>query len=180
MTKPSNLSSIETATGTSWAEWVQWVNDAGAATMAHPEIASLVHEVLEGKIDSPGWWAQGVTVAYEQHIGRRAPGQQNDGSYEVSVTKLIPGSRQDVFALWMEAYGRATDFDGRSIDNVRTSDTTVRSYWRCDFTDGSRFALAVEQRTPSKAQLSATHAKLRTEKEKDAWQHFWRQALDRL
>jgi hypothetical protein len=180
MTKPSNLSSIETATGKIWTEWVQWLNEAGAGDMAHSEIATLVHGALEGKVDSSGWWAQGVTVAYEQHIGRRAPGQRNDGSYEVSVTKLIPGSRQDVFALWMEAYDHTTEFDGKTVENIRTRITPVRSYWRCDFMDGSRLSIAAEQRTPGKAQLSATHTKLYSAEEKDDWRKFWRQVLDRL
>jgi hypothetical protein len=35
------------------------------------------------------WWAQGVTVGYEQARGIRSPGQRQDGTFEVSVTRTI-------------------------------------------------------------------------------------------
>jgi hypothetical protein len=180
VTKPSNIRGIEDATHRSWDEWVAFLDTAGATELEHKKIADLVHNELEGKIESAGWWAQGVTVAYEQHIGRRSPGQKNDGSYEVSVTKLMLGTKQDVFALWTEAYGQVTEFDSKPIENIRTSITPIRSYWRADFTDGSRLAIAVEQKTPEKAMIAATHTRLVSETDKDNWQRFWRETLDKL
>lgn len=180
MTKPSNISGIEEATHRTWDRWVSFLDGAGASKLTHKQIAELVHRELDGTMDSAGWWAQGVTVAYEQHIGRRAPGQKSDGSYEVSVTKLIPGTKQDVYALWAEAYGDAADFDGKPLENIRTSITPVRSYWRGDFTDGSRLTVAVEQKTPEKAMIAITHTSLPSDTEKDRWRHFWRETIDKL
>lgn len=180
MTKPSNTIRIEEATHRSWDVWVSLLDKAGARDLEHRRIADIVFHELDGVIDSAGWWAQAVTVAYEQHIGRRMPGQRNDGSYEVSVTKLIPGSKANVFALWREAYDHATEFDGVPIANIRTSSTPIRSYWRCDFADGSRFSISVEQRTPAKAMIAATHTKLNANETKDQWQRFWKAALEKL
>lgn len=180
MTKPSNITGIEEATHRSWEDWVQFLDRSGASELDHTHIAELVHGELEGHIESAGWWSQSVAVAYEQHIGRRAPGQKNDGSYEVTVTKIVPGTKQDVFALWTEAHGDATLFDSQLIENVRTSMTPVRSYWRADFKDGSRLAVAVEQRSPEKAMISVTHTKIGSEKTKDSWQRFWRETIDKL
>lgn len=180
MTKPSNLSSIEAATGKPWVEWVQWLNEAGAADLAHPEIAELIHGALKGKIDSPGWWAQNVTVAYEQHIGRRKPGQRNDGTYELSVTKTLAGTREDVFALWKEAYGLIKEFNGRAISDVRTSITPLRSYLRYDLIDGTAITVAVEKKAPARAMISVTHTKLRSSQEKDEWRVYWKDTLERL
>ena len=180
MTKPSDHSSIEAATGKAWTEWTRLLDGAGAADMPHPDIAKLVHETLSGVVDNPGWWAQNVTVAYEQHIGRRAPGQNNDGTFEVSVTKTIAGTKEDVFALWQEAHGEAQDFKGEAIKNVRTSVTPVRLYWRCDLVDGSSFAVAAEQKAPSKVMLAATHTKLKSEADKEQWRQYWKELISKL
>jgi hypothetical protein len=180
MTKPSNYASIEAATKRSWDEWVAYLEHAGAAALPHPEIATLVHAELKGKVDNPGWWAQSITVAYEQHIGRREPGQQNDGSYEVSVTKTLPGTKEDVYMLWVEAHGEAKDFNGFAVLGPRTSVTPVRNYWRCDLDDGSSVAVATEQKAPGKAMISITHTKLTSADTKDKWRVYWKELLAKL
>lgn len=181
MTKPSNISGIEAATRRSWNEWVTFLDERGARNMEHRDIADIVFKTLEDDVESAGWWSQAVTVAYEQHIGRRAPGQKNDGTYEVSVTKLIPGTKEDVFELWNEAHGHASEFADEPITNIRTSITEVRSYWRADFVnDGSRLAVAVEQKTAEKAMIAVAHTKLASEADKDTWHHFWRNTLDKI
>lgn len=124
--------------------------------------------------------AQGITVAYEQHIGRRKPGQVSDGSFETSVTKTIAGTKEDVFALWCEAYDHTHEFDGLAIKNIRTSVTPVRSYWRGDFVDTSRLSVAVEQKQSGKAIIAVTHSKLRSSDEKDTWRAYWKNTLDKL
>lgn len=180
MTKPSNLASIEASTGRQWNEWAKWLDKSGAAELSHSDIATLVHEALVGKTDNPGWWAQNVTVAYEQYIGRRVPGQSNDGSFEVSVTKTLIGTKEDVFALWAEAHGEAKEFRGEAVKNVRTSTTPVRLYWRCDFADGSSFAIATEQKDPSRAMIAATHTKLKSEADKEQWRQYWKELISKL
>lgn len=37
----------------------------------------------------PGWYSQGITVAYERTRGVRALNQRCDGEYEVSVSKVM-------------------------------------------------------------------------------------------
>lgn len=180
MTKPSNHASIEAATGKTWAEWAQLLDEAGAADLPHPGIAKLVHGILEGKVDSPGWWAQNVTVAYEQHIGRRKPGQRNDGTYELSVTKTLAGTKEDVFALWDEAYGLAKEFKGQAVRAARTSITPVRTYLRYVLADGTAITVAVEKKAPARAMISVTHTKLRSDEEKDKWRVYWKDKLKRL
>lgn len=43
--------------------------------MNHTDMAKIAYEkIMERGINkSPEWWAQGVTIAYEQYIGRRKP-----------------------------------------------------------------------------------------------------------
>ena len=75
---------VRNATGRTWAAWFELLDAGGAVELGHTEIARLLiddHGV-------PGWWAQSVTVAYEQARGRRAPGQRPDG-WEVTASKTV-------------------------------------------------------------------------------------------
>jgi hypothetical protein len=57
----------------------------GATERKHAEIARWL--VTEHEVDS--WWAQSVTVGYEQARGMRAPGQQSDGYYRLTALKQL-------------------------------------------------------------------------------------------
>lgn len=41
------------------------------------------------KYEVPGWCCQGIVVAYERARGKRVMNQKCDGSFEVSVSKVI-------------------------------------------------------------------------------------------
>jgi hypothetical protein len=83
---------LKAATGRVRAEWHALLDAAGADGWKHPEIARWLYET-QG-VD--GWWAQGITVGYEQAHGRRLPGQQADGTFSVTVTRTIAASRATV------------------------------------------------------------------------------------
>ena len=38
---------------------------------------------------STAWWAQSITVGFEQARGIRRPGQRQDGTYEASVSRTV-------------------------------------------------------------------------------------------
>lgn len=182
MTKESNTASIEQATGWKWDEWTKFLDGRNAKDMPHAAIAHMVRDELTGKIENPGWWAQAVTVAYEQHIGRRAPGQRADGKFETSVTKTLGFGREEAYQKVLQAVEKKTDFDGRTISGVRDSLTPVRSYWRCNLDNGSKVTIAVEQRSSDfgKAIVSVTHTNLISAEESSAAKYFWRQFLAHL
>ncbi|WP_156891632.1 hypothetical protein [Agromyces subbeticus] len=76
---------VERATGTTRDAWFALLDAAGAVEWRHQTIATWL--VTERGVDP--WWAQGVTVAYEQARGIRRPGQRQDGTFEVSVTRTV-------------------------------------------------------------------------------------------
>lgn len=181
MTKSQSIESIEKATGRPWADWKQWLEKAGAHELTHPAIADLVYKELEGKIDSPGWWSQGVTVAYEQAIGRRAPGQRSDGTFELSVSKTVDGTRDEVFAgISDRLHAAAAGFAGKTIANVRTSVTPVRSYWKCDLDDDSKVTWSFEQKGEGKVLVAVTHTNLISEEQASGWREFWKNYLTEI
>ena len=69
----SNEKIVE-STGKGWNEWVETLDAWGGRDKTHAEIARYAHELGVSE-----WWAQGVTVQYEQIIQRRAVGQRSDG-----------------------------------------------------------------------------------------------------
>ncbi|HYH94266.1 MAG TPA: hypothetical protein VD763_13990 [Candidatus Saccharimonadales bacterium] len=71
-------------TGHDWDTWFRRLDDWGAGTHSHREIAARVAT----EYGIPGWWAQTVTVGYERARGRRAVHQTTRG-FEVSVSKTV-------------------------------------------------------------------------------------------
>lgn len=96
MTNNSKIASIEQATSQSWQQWLDYLESINAAALTHHDIATKVLEKLMGKVDNPAWWAQSVTVSYEQYIGRRAPGQQPDGMFQTSISRATSLAMNDL------------------------------------------------------------------------------------
>ncbi|WP_157432245.1 DUF4287 domain-containing protein [Agromyces italicus] len=76
---------VESATGHPREVWFARLDEAEATGWTHKAVAAWL--VAEHGVDP--WWAQNVTVAYEQARGIRRPGQRQDGSYEASVTRTV-------------------------------------------------------------------------------------------
>ncbi|MDR6908040.1 hypothetical protein J2X63_003748 [Agromyces sp. 3263] len=76
---------VRRATGRDRDEWFALLDGAGAVAWAHPAIAGWL--TAEQQVDP--WWAQSLTVAYEQARGIRRPGQRQDGTFEASVTRTV-------------------------------------------------------------------------------------------
>ena len=53
-----------------------------------------------------GWYAQGITVAYERARGVRAINQRRDGEYEVSVSKVLPAEMGQVIKAFAQTRRR--------------------------------------------------------------------------
>lgn len=94
MIQPVNADAITKGTAQSWKEWLAFLEAINAHSMPHDEIARRVRETG----DASGWWAQTIAVAYEQHIGRRVPGQASDGTFQVSR------SQRRWPAMWMRRW----------------------------------------------------------------------------
>ena len=73
----------------------------GAVEKGHTAAARHLHEAHH--VD--GWYAQGITVAYERARGVRAVNQRRDGEYEVSVSKVVAADTTDVIKAFTERAG---------------------------------------------------------------------------
>lgn len=178
MTKSANIESIEKATGRSWREWLKFLKDERETP--HADIAGKIAKELQGAVDNPEWWAQGVTIAYEQHIGRREPGQRADGTFEVAVNRNMEGDRDEVFASVTDWTDSKTEFNGVPLANARISTTQMRSYWRCDLDDGSKVEAVVGPRSGGNYMVTISHTKLRSSNEADAWRAYWKRQISEI
>lgn len=174
MVKPIDTQSIARSTGRPWEEWLSWLERKSAKSMPHAQIARIVME--EGNVD--GWWAQSITVAYEQAIGRRKPGQLADGSFNASVSRVVPGDPARLHAEWMAASSKLRAVAGADVDGGPTgSITPKRRYWRASFSDGSRVTMAFEKKAPGKTLVSVEHSKLASARHIEDVKEAWRELL---
>jgi hypothetical protein len=72
-------------TGKSLSHWFEVLDKFGAVAKGHTAAARLLYE----DYGVPGWYCQGITVAYERARGVRAVNQRCDGKYEVSASKTV-------------------------------------------------------------------------------------------
>lgn len=178
MTKPANTEAIAASTGISWTEWVAYLDAEGGRESTHRDIVRLALGRIEDRVDKPGWWAQGVAVAYGQHIGWRLPGQDSTGTFQVSVTRTAPLPREDAFDAVLRWGSETASLDGVQLEGEpRTSVTPKRSYWRVHLEDASSVALAVEPAGEGKSRLVVTHERLSGGDAVERWRAFWKGAV---
>ena len=83
-------------TGHGLEHWFRVLDRFGGVEKGHT--ASARHLAEDHKIE--GWYAQGITVAFERARGVRAANQRCDGKYEVSVSKVLAADAADVIKLF--------------------------------------------------------------------------------
>ena len=168
------LENFARTTGRSWEKWLEFLNEIGAGELTHTEIAQRIHDTG----DATGWWSQSIAVAYEQHIGRRVPGQVREGEYVVSASKSLPGNMDGVLKSWIEFMRPRGELGGVAISRGPEHVATEKwRYWRCGLADGSRVSVTIYQKHPGKAVLSVEHEKLETPDRIEHWRSFWKPLL---
>ena len=79
-------------TGHGFDHWFAILDKFDAVKKGHTAAARHLYETHG--VD--GWYAQGITVAYERARGVRTVNQRGDGAYEVSVSKTVTGDAKAV------------------------------------------------------------------------------------
>ena len=166
--------SVLKATGKVWDEWFRLLDRWGAKEKRHAEIARWL---VEGqRVD--GWWAQSITVAYEQERGMRAPGQRPDGTFSVSASKTIAAPVERLFGAFEDEGLRRRWLGDFEID-VRTAQPSksMTAAWE----DGStRLAIGFYPKSPDKSQVSLAHERIPSPQQADELKAFWRERLNVL
>jgi hypothetical protein len=158
MATNARIKPVERATNRTWDEWLAFMDRIGAKDLDHKAIALQVYEELDGTIEQLGWWTQAVTVAYEQYIGRRIPGQRPDGTFQTSVSRSTPLGMQELMDRWAEfAAGDEVVQDVVADGDLRVSGTDRRISWRTKAKDGSSVVVISEPKKNGTASLVVQH-----------------------
>ena len=155
---------LENGTGTSLAEWTDRLDAAGGRDLDHTAIARMLVERWEVE----EWWAQGVTVAYEQVTGRRVVGQSCDGDFSASASRTVPGTPTRVRDRW-DAFMTDARRDGLGLEEPSLSDTATWRYWRAAVADGSRVSVNITAKDEGRSTLGIEHKSLETADARSAW-----------
>jgi hypothetical protein len=153
VTKSARIEAVERATGRSWDDWLSWMASINADQLSHHEIASALITELDGKVDNVGWWAQATAVAYEQHVGRRVPGQRPDGTFQTSVSRATSLGMEALIGAWTAFAATDQDVLDRITGDVRVSGTANRITWRAKGRDGTACTVISEPKGDGKASL---------------------------
>ena len=104
-TKRSGMSEAKFVekTGYGFDHWFAVLDRFDAVKKGHTAAARHLYEAHGVE----GWYAQGITVAYERERGVRAVNQRCDGAFEVSVSKTVTGGTTSVIRALTNARQRA-------------------------------------------------------------------------
>ncbi|MFS0700972.1 hypothetical protein AB6N24_13455 [Cellulomonas sp. 179-A 4D5 NHS] len=175
------IAPIERATQRTWDDWLRFLDSVGAADLDHGRIAQHVHdELARAGTESAGWWAQSVTVAYEQHVGRRLPGQQPDGTFQASVSRATPLAMAELIERWTAFAATDPQVEGLAAGEPRLSGTEKRMHWRSRAGDGYAVAVASEPRAGGTASLVVTLTGLPSPEASSEARERWTAAVTRF
>lgn len=163
---------VEKKTGKGWEAWLQLLDDQDASRWQHKQIAIYLHE-HHGLDD---WWAQAVTVGYEQARGLREKHQKPDG-YEISVSKTFQAQLDKLYQAWTEVAVRQHWLSDLGITISRA---TPHKSLRAALPDQTRLSVQFYPQSNGKVQITVHHMKLADSQDAEASKAFWKRALERL
>ncbi len=160
-------------TGRGWQDWFRLLDEWGAPSRTHTEIARWLRE--EHRVD--GWYAQALTVGYERARGLRAPGEKADG-FAVTASRTVAVPVERLFAAFEDVPLRQRWLPGAGM---RTRTATAPRSARYDWEDGStRLIVGFEDKGESKSLVSLSHERLPDAETADEMKAWWRERLTEL
>ena len=158
---------VKAATGRIWDDWYSLLDAEGAPKWDHPTIAKWLTD--EQGVD--GWWAQGITVGYEQARGRRVPGERADGSFAVSATKTISRARVEVVDAVLAALAGQLGEPA----SLRPDSKYATARWQVD---GETIVVGVSEPKPGSTLIAMERSKIASAGELGTAKEELRKVLD--
>lgn len=161
------------ATGQGWDEWLRVLDEWGAASRNHTEIARWLRE----EHGVPGWYSQSITLGYERARGLRAPGERSDGfAAGASRTVAVPVGR--LFEAFENESLRTRLLPGADL---QTRTATAPKSARYDWEDGeTRVIVGFESLGESKSRVALSHERLPDADTAEEMKAFWGERLTGL
>ncbi|MBY0495068.1 MAG: DUF4287 domain-containing protein [Cyanobacteria bacterium] len=118
----SDAKTIE-KTGHDLAHWFDVMDRFGGVDKGHTALTEHLYE----KYQVPGWYCQGIVVAYERARGKRVMNQKCDGSFEVSVSKVIAAKVPALVKSLSDAKQRKAWSGGADAGFVKALETGLKN-----------------------------------------------------
>ncbi|MDT0331543.1 hypothetical protein [Nocardiopsis lambiniae] len=163
---------VRERTGRDYDTWFALLDTWGATGRTHKEIAA--HLMRDQGV--PGWWAQSLTVAYEQERGMRVPGQREDG-YSVTASKTVRAPMEEIFTALLEESVRERWADGLEL-TVLSHNAPRRI--TADLTDGTRVVLYLTAGKNDRVSVAVEQSRLSDPESATEAKESWRERLVRL
>lgn len=164
---------VKKRTGKNWNQWFTILDKACAGKMNHTLIAAYLYK--EQKL--PGWWAQMVTVGYEQARGLREKHQRPEG-YSISVSRVIGTPISTLYKSWADTRQRDRWLKVKGIEiRKATANKSMRISW-----SDKKTSLEVNyyDKGKSRAQLVVQHNQLKDAKAAEQMKGYWVKKLDAM
>jgi hypothetical protein len=181
----SDAKSIE-KTGHDLAHWFDILDRFGGIEKGHTASTELLYK----EHDVPGWYCQGIVVAYERARGKRVMNQRCDGAFEVSVSKVIAAKTPALIKALTDPKKRkqwAIDADAGLVKALEAGLKDPKSKGFITRPDGqSRFRFKWDGMTvqfnlypkgPEKTSIVAQQMKLADAKAVDRYRAVWKSAF---
>lgn len=160
-------------TGRRHAEWFALLDEWGATSRGHTEIARW----LGSAHGVPGWWTQSITVSYERARGMRARHQMADG-YSIGATRSIATTVDAVLQAFTDPATRDAWLPDAPL---RSRPTRAARTARFDWLEpASRLVVTVVERPAGKVAVTATHERIQDASDAARLKAAWRTRLGEL
>lgn len=160
-------------TGADWKTWLDLLDERGASGLDHAAIARML--VQEFEID--GWWAQSITVGYEQERGMREPGQRPDGTFSANASKTLEVPIGTAFEHLADPEAQAGWLG--DLELAQRSASPPKSV-RFDASDGTRVLANLTAKGEAKTAVQVEIAKLPSAEDVATAKAAWKTRLERL
>jgi hypothetical protein len=162
---------VRVATGRGYEEWFALLDACDAAGGTHGDIVARLTCVDH-------WWAQTITVAYEQARGLRPPGGGRDGRFTVGAGKTVAVPVERLFDAFVDPELRERWLPG-GVLRERTSQPGRTA--RFDYGDGAtRVNVGFTAKGEAKSQVALAHERLPDGRDAQEARAFWRERLTEL
>lgn len=157
------------ATGKGWSQWIAVLDRKKAAQMSHQEIGQFLRE----KHKLSQWWAQKVSVGYEQERGMRVMHEQPEG-FEISKSKTLPISPMKAFEAWDDKKARDKWLGEKIVIRKGTPGKSMRITWP----DKTHVDVNFYDKGKDKCQVSVQHTRLADAARAERMKRYWAAKLE--
>ena len=173
MAKKISGEAVTKSTGKTWKGWFSLLNKAGAKKMEHKQVAKLLHI----RYGLSGWWAQMVTVQYEQEVKGRKKHEMPDG-FQISKSTTLTASVTKTYNMINSPIKRIVWLKDPAITITKsTKDKSIRGKW---IDKKANIEFQFYPKGDGKTQLVVQQSKIKTAKEAETMKIYWRKQLNNL